>query len=60
MASSVASAKDGLLKFCERASDGRPIMYYSYILESEKFPGKFYRGFTSDLKQRLQAHNEWK
>jgi predicted GIY-YIG superfamily endonuclease len=35
-------------------------MYYAYILESEKNPGKIYRGFTSDLRQRLQVHNEGK
>jgi len=32
-------------------------MYYTYILESEKKPGKRYIGHTSDLKQRLREHN---
>lgn len=32
-------------------------MYYVYILLSEK-DNKFYIGFTSDLKRRLNEHNE--
>ncbi len=35
-------------------------MYYSYILESQKYPGSYYVGSTSDLKQRLADHNEGK
>ena len=32
-------------------------MYYTYILESVKYPGKRYIGHTSNLKQRLRGHN---
>lgn len=32
-------------------------MWYVYILESENHPGKFYIGFTDDLKRRLKEHN---
>jgi putative endonuclease len=32
-------------------------MWYVYILESQNFPGKFYTGFTDDLKRRLKEHN---
>ena len=32
-------------------------MFYAYILRSERIPGRFYHGFTSDLRERLQAHN---
>jgi predicted GIY-YIG superfamily endonuclease len=35
-------------------------MYYTYILEIEKYPGKYYRGHTSDLKKRLNDHNSGK
>ena len=31
-------------------------MFYVYVLKSQK-DGKFYVGYTSDLKQRLKAHN---
>jgi putative endonuclease len=31
-------------------------MYYVYIIQSVKNK-EFYKGFTSDLKQRLQRHN---
>jgi putative endonuclease len=31
--------------------------YYVYILESVSCPGRFYTGFTEDLKQRLKDHN---
>ena len=31
-------------------------MYYTYVLQSEK-DGKFYVGFTKDLKQRFELHN---
>ncbi len=33
------------------------IMFYVYILESESCLGKFYTGFTTDLKTRLKKHN---
>jgi putative endonuclease len=33
------------------------LMFYAYILESLQVPGEFYRGHTSDLKQRLIDHN---
>ena len=31
--------------------------YYVYILQSEKFPDRFYTGFTEALDQRLIDHN---
>jgi putative endonuclease len=31
-------------------------MYYTYVLQSEK-DGKFYVGFSKDLKQRFEQHN---
>ena len=35
-------------------------MHYAYILESISNPGELYRGYTSDLKQRLDDHNNGK
>jgi predicted GIY-YIG superfamily endonuclease len=35
-------------------------MFYSYILQSTSDPSQFYRGHTSDLKQRLVDHNAGK
>ena len=32
-------------------------MYYTYVLQSEK-DGKFYVGFTKDLKQRFELHEK--
>ena len=32
-------------------------MYYTYVLLSEK-DGKFYTGFTEDLKQRFEDHKK--
>ena len=32
-------------------------MYYTYVLISEK-DGKFYAGFTQDLKLRFAQHNK--
>jgi predicted GIY-YIG superfamily endonuclease len=32
--------------------------WYVYILESESFPGRYYTGFTRDLKNRLKTHND--
>jgi putative endonuclease len=32
-------------------------MYYTYVLQSEK-DGKFYTGFTSNLKLRFEQHNK--
>jgi putative endonuclease len=31
-------------------------MYYTYVIHSEK-DGRFYTGFTKDLRNRLQEHN---
>ena len=31
-------------------------MFYTYVLKSEK-DGKLYVGFTKDLKQRFECHN---
>jgi putative endonuclease len=35
-------------------------MYYVYLIESLTTRGERYVGMTSDLKQRLQEHNEGK
>ncbi len=35
-------------------------MYYVYILQSIPSPGRFYTGYTTDLKQRLAEHNNGK
>ncbi|VAX29043.1 hypothetical protein MNBD_IGNAVI01-3042 [hydrothermal vent metagenome] len=32
--------------------------YYVYILRSIKYPKETYTGFTTDLRKRLQKHNE--
>jgi predicted GIY-YIG superfamily endonuclease len=32
-------------------------VWYVYILESESEPGKFYTGFTENLKRRFAEHN---
>jgi len=32
--------------------------YYTYILESEKKPKRFYIGFTENLESRLKSHNQ--
>jgi len=34
-------------------------MYYTYVIQSDK-DGKFYTGFTSDLRNRLTEHNAGK
>ena len=31
--------------------------YYVYILQSESYDEKYYLGFTTDIKRRLQKHN---
>ena len=36
------------------------MMYYVYILKSVHFPNNFYTGYTSDLKARLDKHNNGK
>ncbi len=33
-------------------------MYYVYLLQSLNHPDKTYIGFTTDIKARLQKHNE--
>jgi predicted GIY-YIG superfamily endonuclease len=33
-------------------------MYYVYILQSEIKPTEIYKGFTEDLKSRLNEHNQ--
>ena len=35
-------------------------MHYTYILESTKKHGSYYRGHTNDIRARLKAHNEGK
>ena len=34
-------------------------MFYTYVLQSEK-SGKFYTGYTNDLRKRFKEHNEGK
>jgi predicted GIY-YIG superfamily endonuclease len=31
--------------------------YYTYILQSEKTPERYYTGFTEKLESRLKSHN---
>ena len=33
-------------------------MYYVYILQSETKPTELYKGFTEDLRARLNEHNQ--
>jgi putative endonuclease len=33
-------------------------MFYVYLLKSLKDPNKTYVGFTADIKERVQKHNE--
>lgn len=35
------------------------MFYYTYVLQSQK-NGKFYTGYTSDLRKRFKEHNEGK
>ena len=35
-------------------------MHYTYILQSQQIPDRFYIGSTSDLKCRLSEHNSGK
>lgn len=35
-------------------------MHYTYILQSQQNPDRFYIGSTSDLKRRLTEHNSGK
>ncbi len=32
-------------------------MYYVYLIKSIKHPSKFYAGYTTHLKKRLETHN---
>ena len=32
-------------------------MFYTYILRSKKISGAIYKGYTKDLKSRLEQHN---
>ena len=32
--------------------------YYVYLLQSIKYPEKYYTGITIDLKRRIKKHNE--
>ena len=41
------------------AKEGRAV-YYIYLIQSLSTRGERYVGMTSDLKQRLQEHNEGK
>ncbi|MFA5947681.1 MAG: GIY-YIG nuclease family protein [Candidatus Gracilibacteria bacterium] len=50
------------------ASNGKPLklikcklsMYYVYILQSINFPKQFYTGFSENIHERLNNHNEGK
>jgi len=33
-------------------------MFYAYILRSEQNPERLYYGYSSDLKKRLNVHNQ--
>jgi putative endonuclease len=33
-------------------------MYYVYLIKSENFSKRIYIGFTTNLKRRLQVHND--
>lgn len=35
------------------------VMYYTYVLQSQK-DGRFYTGFSEDLRQRIEAHTSGK
>jgi predicted GIY-YIG superfamily endonuclease len=46
---------------CEKADKRRWVkFFYTYILQSEKTPDRFYIGFTEDLESRMKAHNQGK
>ena len=32
--------------------------YYTYILQSETYPDRYYTGFTENLESRLKSHNQ--
>ena len=32
-------------------------MFYTYVIESVRTPGTYYKGFTKDLRERLSRHN---
>ncbi len=32
-------------------------MYYVYILQGLKYPRRFYKGYSTDLKERMGDHN---
>lgn len=32
-------------------------MYYVYILQSIKYPNRIYKGYTTNVENRLRAHN---
>jgi len=32
--------------------------YYVYILQSENYPGRYYVGYTTNIKKRILKHNE--
>ncbi len=35
-------------------------MYFVYIIQSEKYPKRFYTGFSNDPHPRLKSHNTGK
>ena len=56
MVPSIASATEGP-STPELRMAGHPAVHYTYILQSPSRPGQRYIGHTSDLRQRLTAHN---
>ena len=43
----------------EECSRTKLIMFYTYVLKSKK-DGKFYTGYTEDLRKRFKEHNDGK
>ena len=41
-------------------SEGGPVYYYVYLIESLSMRGERYVGRTTDLKRRFQEHNQGK
>ena len=34
------------------------MFFYAYILQSESHPNRYYSGFTKELRDRVQRHND--
>lgn len=37
-----------------------PLKYHVYLIRSNAYPGKFYKGYTTNIIKRLAAHNQGK